>query len=254
MKTKIVAALGAALIATPVLAADLPMKAPAPIGAAWSWAGWYAGVNLGYGVGDPSVSENSSSPLTGASFLSNSAATNADGIIGGAQIGYNWQSAPNWLVGVEADFQESAQKHTAWFSSAGFTPTADTVGVDVDWFGTVRGRIGYIVNNSNVWYVTGGYAYGRTELALTSTNFQFPGIVANGATHKTSSGWTIGGGLESRLFGNWTAKLEFLYVDLGTISGTATAFVAPGTPPSTAIFASAHIRDNVFRAGLNYKF
>jgi outer membrane immunogenic protein len=114
-RTRMAIALAATLIATPVLAADLAMKGPAPIGAAWTWTGWYAGVNIGYGIGDPSVTENSSSPLANLLFLSNSAAINADGVIGGGQIGYNWQTATNWLVGVEADFQESAQKHTDRF-------------------------------------------------------------------------------------------------------------------------------------------
>jgi outer membrane immunogenic protein len=133
-------------------------------------------------------------------------------------------------------------------------PTTDTVGLDINWFGTARARAGYIADNTNLWYVTGGYAYGRTELALTSTNFVIPGVTANGITQKTTSGWTLGGGLESHLFGNWTAKLEYLYVDLGTIGGTAVAFIAPGVPAAAAISASAHVRDNIARAGLNYKF
>jgi opacity protein-like surface antigen len=66
------------------------------------------------------------------------------------------------------------------------------------------------VNNSNLWYITGGYAYGRTELSLTSTNFVFPEVIANSTSHQANSGWTLGSGLESHLFDNWTAKLEYL--------------------------------------------
>jgi outer membrane immunogenic protein len=255
-KTRVTIALAATLIATPALAADLALKGPAPFGPSWSWAGFYAGVNVGYGIGDPSVTENSSAPIGPGALFSNSAGLTADGVIGGAQIGYNWVTAPNWLVGVEADFQESAQKHTDTFST-NFpppVPTTDTVGLNIDWFGTARARVGYIADNANLWYVTGGYAYGRSELALTSTNFVVPGVVANGFTHQVTSGWTLGGGLESHLFGNWTAKLEYLYVDLGTISGSAAAFIGPGVPAATAISASAHIHDNIARAGLNYKF
>jgi outer membrane immunogenic protein len=254
MKTTIAMAFAAAFVATPVLAADLAMKAPVPIVPAWSWAGWYAGVNLGYSIGDTSIIENSSSPAAGVALISNSVTTNANGLIGGGQIGYNWQTTPNWLFGVETDFQGSGQKHTSQFSLLVGIPATDTIGVDLDWFGTARARVGYIVNNSNLWYVTGGYAYGQTKLAFSSTNAIIPGgITASGDIDKTMSGWTLGGGLESRLFGNWTAKLEYLYVDLGTIGGTASAIV-PLNPPIAAISASARIRDNIVRGGLNYKF
>jgi outer membrane immunogenic protein len=256
-KTRLAIALAVALIATPAVSADLATKAPPPPnGAAWSWTGWYAGINIGYGIGDPSITETSSSPFVHINtLLSNSITTSANGFIGGGQVGYNWQATPNWLVGLEADFQGSGQKHTSQFSLFVLLRATDTVGVNLDWFGTVRGRVGYIANGSTLWYVTGGDAYGRTELAFASNNTLVPGIVASGVSKSTLSGWTIGGGVESRLFGNWTAKLEYLYVDLGTISGTASAFI-PGfaAPPISVITASAHIRDNIARAGLNYKF
>lgn len=256
-KTRLAIALAAALIATPALSADLATKAPPQIAPAWSWAGRYAGVNFGYGLGDFSVIENGTSPAAGVTLVSNSATSSANGLIGGGQIGYNWQTAPNWLVGLEADFQGSGQKHTSRFSALVGLPETDTVGVNLDWFGTARARVGYIVNNSNLWYVTGGYAYGQTKLAFSSSNsIIIPAAVASGVTRKIASGWTIGGGTESRLFGNWTAKLEYLYIDLGGSSGSAAAFTGliPGLPPITAITASAHIRDSIVRAGLNYKF
>jgi outer membrane immunogenic protein len=182
----------------------------------------------------------------------NNATPSANGIIGGGQIGYNWLTAPNWLVGVEADLQGSGQKGSVSFKSFTVLPAVDTVGVNLDWFGTVRARVGYIVNNSNLWYVTSGYAYGRTELSFADNNGLVPGVIASGVTHKTMSGWTLGGGLESHLVGNWTAKLEYLYVDLGTIRGTASASFLGLLVANT--FDSAHIRDNIVRAGLNYKF
>jgi outer membrane immunogenic protein len=238
-------------------AADLarkapPVQAPVPV---WTWAGWYVGVNLGYSAGDASLTENSGSPLASLAYLSNTAHVNLNGVIGGGQIGYNWQTAPNWLVGLEADFQGSGQRSTATFSSVfpGIS-MVDTVGVDINWFGTVRGRVGYITDNTNLWYVTGGYAYGRTELNLTSSDFVFPANPAAGTLHKVDSGWTLGGGLESHLFGNWTGKIEYLYVDLGTITGTASSFLVAGLPPVTQISVSAHVHDNIMRAGLNYKF
>jgi outer membrane immunogenic protein len=145
------------------------------------------------------------------------------------------------------------RSNTSQFSLLVGIPATDTIGVDLDSFGTARARVGYIVNNSNLWYITGGYAYGRTNLAFSAENAIVAGLVASGVTDKTMSGWTVGSGLESRLFGNWTAKVEYLYVDLGWISGTATA-VVPANPPISLIFTSAHIRDNIVRGGLNYKF
>ena len=101
MKTRIAIAFAAALIATPALAGDLATKPPAPIGPAWSWAGWYAGVNLGYGMGDPEIANNSFAlpTVVNAPTFSNNVSLSQNGVIGGGQIGYNWLAAPNWLVG-----------------------------------------------------------------------------------------------------------------------------------------------------------
>jgi len=251
MKTRIAIAFAAALIATPGLAADLATKAPAPIGSAWSWAGWYAGVNLGYGMGDPEIANNSFAlpAVVNATTFSNNVSLSENGVIGGGQIGYNWLAGPNWLVGVEADFQGTGQKQNFQVSTDINLMATDTVGVNLDWFGTARARVGYIVNNSNLWYITGGYAYGQTELSFSDNNGRTPGVIASGSSN---TGWTLGGGLESRSFGNWTAKLEYLYVDLATISGTASASIPPLLIVDT--FDSAHIRDNIVRGGLNYKF
>ncbi len=100
----------AALIGTPALAADLPLKTPLPPAPAWSWTGFYLGGNIGYSVGrDPTnqtVTEPGSSP---ASILITTDDLSPSGILGGGQIGYNWQMAPYWLIGIEADFQGADQ-------------------------------------------------------------------------------------------------------------------------------------------------
>ncbi len=238
-----------------VFASDLrmPVKAAAPSPSpAWNWSGFYVGVNVGYGIASDPLTETSSN-VAFPVLLANSANLGVNGVIGGGQIGYNWQTAPNWLVGFEADFQGSGQRGSATFTNSAAVASTDTVQVDTDWFGTVRGRIGYIQDNVNLWYVTGGLAYGRDELKLSQTNSIFPALPTAGTFTKTNTGWTIGGGLESHLFGNWTGKIEYLYIDLGTISGTSQSFVAPGVVAS-GITASARIHDNIVRAGLNYKF
>jgi len=114
----------------------------------------------------------------------------------------------------------------------------------IDWFGTARARIGY---GANGWlaYATGGYAFGRVALRGTATA---GGGSASLTQNATPSGWTIGGGTELALGPNWSAKLEYLYVDLGTVNNTV---VATGVASLTD---SARIQMNVVRAGVNYRF
>jgi outer membrane immunogenic protein len=262
MKKLATAIAAVALIGTPALAADMAVKsaprmpAPAP---AWSWTGWYAGLNIGGSLGNASISENSGIPIASLFLANNTAHMSLPGVIGGGQIGYNWQVAPNWLWGIEADIQATSEKQTDTFTIP-FAPVAsvDTIEAKIDWLGTVRGRAGWITGpgGSSLWYVTGGYAYGKTELnAVTTHNFSSgcPLLCTAGTFSSTRSGWTIGGGLETQLWGNWTGRIEYLYVDLGTISGTASNIAAPGVV-TAQINASAHITDNIVRAALNYKF
>ena len=102
----------AAMIGTPVLAADMAVKAPAPLVAPYSFGGFYAGVNLGYGVArDPSTVVSSNPPGT-APFQDDAFKMSPAGVLGGGQIGYNWQPS-NWLFGLEADIQGTGQSDTA---------------------------------------------------------------------------------------------------------------------------------------------
>ncbi|HZT26698.1 MAG TPA: outer membrane beta-barrel protein [Pseudolabrys sp.] len=240
-------------------AADLPAKAPSAVAPvpAWNWSGLYAGVNAGGGFGDPALTTNSSSPLALENFFATTTHPSMLGFIGGGQIGFNWQFAPMWLAGVEADFQGADQKGT---TTTAFTfpgePASDTASVKLKWLGTVRGRLGLLTNaDETLWYVTGGLAYGGVDMALSSSNFIFPANAVGTTTFShTKTGWTLGGGVEEHLFGNWTAKVEYLYVDLGSVQDTAQAFLVAGVPPATAITAHADLRDHIVRAGLNYKF
>ena len=115
---------------------------------------------------------------------------------------------------------------------------------DIDWFGTARARIGY---GADGWlaYATGVYAFGRVALKGTATA---GGVSASLTQNATPSGWTIGGGTELALGPNWSAKLEYLYVDLGTVNNTV---MVTGVASLTD---SARIQMNVVRAGVNYRF
>ena len=210
-------------------AADLPVKAPVyappPV---WSWTGFYLGVNAGGSIGRDPTTLNTPTENLGSATLSPA------GFIGGGQLGYNYQFAPNWVAGIEGDFQGASQKDSACF----LTNCEFSVDQKVEWFATLRARVGY-TNGDWLWYVTGGGAWAQIQ-----NDFAFSG--GAGSASFDQSGWVIGGGVETHLTGGWTAKLEYLYMDLGSITDT--------TPNAPNVTQTSNIRDNIVRVGLNYKF
>jgi outer membrane immunogenic protein len=278
---------------------DLPSRvanAQAYVAPVYNWTGFYAGVNMGYSWGHSSGTQTLSDTTTGTTVNGADTRFDLNGVIGGGQIGYNWQRN-NWLFGLEADIQGSGQRGngnsvcpggvgsttstSAVFvngpCSLGHTgdtpagnvaalPSTNSLSASLDWFGTLRGRIGPTITPTILAYVTGGLAYGevRTTNAIDGINLvggqgvntppTFVPINTSSSSRSTRAGWTVGGGLEGVVIGNLTAKIEYLYVDLGTVSGT---FVAPLLTPSGGSLISrytAHITDNIVRVGLNYKF
>jgi len=212
------------------------------------WTGFYVGANAGYGVGHDGASFNRATVL-GTGFPE--AFTLAPGgWLGGGQTGYNWQ-ASQWVFGIETDIQGAGQVDTACVGSCELTfSTGTTLERKLNWFGTTRGRFGYAAGPA-LLYVTGGAAYGQVRTGI--TDLGGPGIVSTASTTHTKSGWTMGGGIEGFISGPWSAKLEYLYVDLGNVSDT---FATPAafSPPLRATTVSSSVHDHVFRAGLNYRF
>jgi outer membrane immunogenic protein len=255
-------------------AADLPFKAPpAPAVVAPMWTGFYAGLNGGYSWGRSETNVTFVNTLTGLPIVLppgsvTSATFDMNGGVFGGQIGYNAQFN-NFVVGIETDIQWSGQKGNASFLCAAaigggaclpgltFLPpgaggTSLSLEQKLEWFGTLRGRAGLLATPSWLLYVTGGLAYGEVK-----TNAALAGFTANGlaigaaaSTNVTNVGWTVGAGLEGRIAGNWTGKVEYLYMDLGTVSGTVS--LAPLSP--IAANWSSKITDNIFRVGVNYQF
>lgn len=186
-------------------AADLPYAQRAPYTVnqplnMYSWAGPYLGGNLGYDWG--TVDNNPTKP---------------SGFVGGVQAGYNWQSGP-WVFGIEGDIQATGASDT-------FAPWK----FSNPWFGTLRGRAGYAINNVYL-YGTGGLAFGE----LSGQTF--------GLTEShTNAGWTLGVGAEVGLTQNWSAKIEYLYIDLADSNFAITG-------------ASNGYRTGLLRAGVNYHF
>jgi outer membrane immunogenic protein len=229
-----------------VQAADLPPPVPGPavyaLPAAYravaNWSGFYVGGNIGIGL----ARDTSTFSVGGVPFAT--ADTAVFGAVAGGQAGYNWQFGA-LVLGAEGDFDWSNLKGSI---SAQCTPCAPAANAslehDVDWFGTARARIGYAADG---WlaYATGGYAFGRVALKGSATG---GGVNASLTQNTTPSGWTIGAGAELALGPNWSARLEYLYVDLGTVNNT---IVVAGAPSLTD---SARIQMNVVRAGVNYRF
>jgi outer membrane immunogenic protein len=244
----------AALLGPPALAADLVYKAPPPCCAVYDWTGFYLGGNVGYSWGtaswvysDPSFSGT------------NSGSEALDGFIGGGQIGYNWQANSTWVLGLEADIQGSGEKGSNSFSDPYVVVTIDpavngSVSSDIRWFGTVRGRLGVLVTPTLLLYGTGGLAYGglRTSGSFVDT---FPGCspaICMWAFNQTATklGSAVGGGAEGAIVSssNWTWKIEYLYINFGTLSGTSFA------PDPLSYSWSTKVTDNILRVGLNYRF
>jgi outer membrane immunogenic protein len=175
--------------------------------------------------------------------------------LGGAQLGYNWQLSPAWLVGLEADIQGGNYKGNADITLTTFTTSVEQ---HSNWFGTVRGRVGVLVGPNILFYGTGGFAYGQTEASQSAiaTGFTLATCPATlpcaaGSATTTRYGWSAGAGIETMVAPNWTVRAEYLYVDLGTQSLTVTTpvFASPVTFTSSNPF-----RENILRIGFNYKF
>jgi outer membrane immunogenic protein len=257
-------AFAALVAASPAIAADMPVKAPiykAPVVDPWNWTGFYVGGNVGYSWGRSATDATFSAPPL--ATQSRSSSFSMDGWLGGLQIGANWQNN-NFVWGVEADIQAAGQKGDTNFSCVaslctnstfvitGTGVVSSTYSQKLDWFGTARLRGGFTVTPTILAYATGGLAWGHIKTDGTLSGVAAGSFVSAPFSDSTTKlGWTIGAGLEGRISGNWTAKIEYLYMDLGHVDTTATLLT--NVPPLTANFSSK-ITDNILRVGMNYKF
>ena len=272
------------------MAADLPSRrAPAPYVAVpvFTWTGFYAGVNAGYGFGVGNSNNNSFTvvnpgTVTPNAFPAGTVVTtgggnngNSDGFVGGGQIGYNYQIG-NFVIGIEADAQYAdlggrRNNGTTFITPAlaaggagAFFGGVNNTTASIDYFGTVRGRIGYAMDRLLV-FGTGGFAYGagggNNSCVVAATGFVVTAGACGGGRDNFRTGYAAGGGVEYAFTPNLTGKIEGLYVDLGRnrqnnfLGVVGGAGGAAGVP----VFRTAGGRNNsdefvVVRAGLNYKF
>jgi outer membrane immunogenic protein len=201
--------------ATSAMAADISqrrMVTKEPIYAAYNWTGAYVGINGGGGWGK----SDSASPFSSGSYRT------SGGLIGGT-LGYNWQMGQT-VFGIEGDIDWSNIRGSA---TCGVGTSCETRN---NWLSTARGRLGYAMDRV-MPYVTGGLAVGDIKHS----------VAGIGSSDTTKAGWTIGGGLEAAIPNSrLTAKIEYLYVDLGR--------------GASVLGSDAKLNANVVRAGLNYRF
>ncbi len=252
MKRLLLATTAAVALAAPALAADLPVamptKAPAYV-PAWSWTGFYLGANLGGAWARASDTETAT--LGGAVIGVTQTSETLSGVIGGGQVGYNWQTG-NFVFGLEADVDGSSQNATGSFA----LPTGVISANDkITAFGTARGKLGWAADRW-MFYVTGGFAWQSlsSNVTFTPTGGAVTGIGSNSTTR---GGYAVGGGVAVALWGNWFGGAEYLYLDTGnwTTATSAPLGAALGPFPAGTVFTdSSRVQNNVVRAFLNYKF
>jgi outer membrane immunogenic protein len=236
----LIAATGGLAVMSNAQAADLPMKAarltpvPAPIA---SWTGFYVGLNAG-----------AAWQMANADYASNSEGGTGPGnrgygvgFIGGAQIGYNYQIAPTWVLGLEADISGLTGKATGTQANTG---KGNSLEAQIHWLSTFRGRVGWLMHQDTMLYATGGLAVGGVKNTVDFNGLHGDPFTTKSVS-KTQVGWTAGAGIEHMLDPHWTVALEALYVDLGNSTGSNVDGSKTTTFRNTAAIA---------RLKVNYKF
>jgi outer membrane immunogenic protein len=287
--------LSALLLPSAGFAADLPtIKAPPPPPPAPMWKGFYIGLNAG-GIWSNSGSTQVSTYPVSSRFTAahperdvfwsslngplNIGSTN--GFIGGAQVGYNWQPGylnGNLVAGFEADIQGVVATgnttrviNNIWpISTGGSVWNSLSGNGNMNFFGTVRGRVGYLAMPNLLIFGTGGLAYGNVTYSVNLSQFGYSGTgalnqsaFANDSISNVQVGWTAGGGAEWMFMPNWSTKVEYLYYDLGSADLILNSYAGPlrtgaAVGSATALWTASTINPrltgNLVRAGVNYHF
>lgn len=286
------AALALTVLAGSAIAADLPAaKAPPPPPLpVFSWGGFYVGANVGYtwgaknSISSFAVPIFDNDPLFGAASAVGATSVIApefNGAIGGGQVGWNYQFRDVFVAGLEADIQGASVQGTA--STVNVTPVANQprysittitqASRNLDYLGTIRGRIGYLFHPRVLIYATGGLAYGGVSQTVgvsqlgnfSGAFFLPPATDAFGFSWSkfsdTRVGYAAGAGLEWAFLDNWSAKLDYLYYDLGRVrsegfiafdTNALSGFGGGGTGV-VSVESQTRFNGHLVRAGLNYR-
>ena len=248
----------------PTVLPDLPSRKDPPL-LSTNWNGLYLGLNAGYAWnGDTATNFNYTG--SGGGFVALSAAgalptgfnLSNNGFMGGGQIGYNYQISDKLVAGVESDIEGMAVGVGAanWFAAS---PITYVQGVrSQHTFGTVRGRAGFLVTPTLLVFGTSGLAYGEADVSAAwfSPTLK-PALNAGGSQlgyQDMRTGWTGGGGVEWMFLPKWSAKVEYLYYDLGTATTTPLQAVYGAKGQFSNASYQARFNGDVVRAGVNYHF
>ncbi len=241
-----------ALTTSAVLASGAAFAQPV----AYNWTGWYIGINAG--GSSTSIDHSVAVPSIGAFPSRLFAFDGRDGsFTGGFQAGYNWQFAPNWLVGIEGDinYLRGERSNNFRFTVHG-EDVVGNVNTRLRWLSTVRGRLGYTWASTMV-YATGGVAIGGVRSNVDAIRIDLPATVDAtfaGSYSATRTGWAVGGGLEQALT-NWVSlRIEYLHFDLGDFyyNVTRVSGVAHPSVPNTWL-VNGQVSGDIFRFGLNVR-
>lgn len=237
----------------------------APVGAApiaYNWSGFYIGGHVGGAWSGSDDSFANGATAGGILFMPVNLPfdTGGNGFVAGGQIGYNWQFAHNWVIGIEADLSWTDVNGSTTYSpippgptgAAAVAPSFVTMSRDVNWLATVRGRLGYAWDRVLV-YGTGGVAWSNADYF--GIESRAGGVNIDVASFSsTRVGWVLGGGVEYALSQNWTIRGEYLFYSTDGVSALATAIPSLGALNPTVTFDWDRTNLHVLRFGINYKF
>ena len=220
--------------------------------AVFNWTGFYVGGHVGGAAEQGRLSNFPNGSGFGIPFPTviptPDVLLRSDGVIGGGQVGFNWQLPSSWVAGVEGDISHYGHTGTGSFSIAAFPfgGPAGTVEFQTDLFVTARARLGYAAGNL-LFYGTGGAAWSKEKLNTSGTTcgFFLCGTFAS-SDSQWVSGWAAGGGADYAFAPNWFVRLEYLRLDFGKKNFA----VDPSFGPTLPLFS----RVDLVRFALNYKF
>ena len=257
----LLASVGAlALTGSAALAADLPSRAPPPVylppAPIFTWTGIYVGGQIGYAWTSGNNQFTGIDPAFGdGTFLSSSVGGTPNGVIGGGNVGYNYQ-INQWVLGLEGDVNGTSLSNTAVLGFADGTSLTAHTTADIQ--GSIRGKVGIAWDRALI-YATGGVAFGgfNTDATLANsgaTNGGFP-FFASGNRSTTRVGWTVGGGIQYAVTNNWSVFAEYRYTNWGSINSGPFGGAPLGPVLGPAFFSGSRtINQNQVQVGFDYKF
>lgn len=235
----------AAMLAVPAMAQDT-----------YSWAGFYAGINLGYANANYKLPFRSSLTTPSASYAYDTDIRYAQsGFTGGGQFGYNYLFSNGWLIGLEGDAE--AISAGVDLKASGMLNATTRYDIrqqtNIDFLSTIRGRVGYVLPQNMLVYASGGFAYGgvTTTHDLTSQGGSET-VGSNFDRFDIDYGWTVGAGIEYPLTSSISLRTEYLYVDLGSRTFYSGSLSIPNPPISGTFDYRQSTRAHIARFAINY--